>query len=442
MFRMVVLRAKYLFPIDGPPISDGVIAFGGDRIAVIGESKATAIRDLLGSSIDLGNVVILPGFVNAHTHLELSGFAKPLSQPGTSFPDWIRAVVEFQRVQRQKSAVDEYMLLRQDTLMSAFAAGMEQSEQAAVTTVGDIESGINSPLRNARSEFLTMHSVPLELISFLEIIALKGSNVANAAGYLGATLEFRNASAELRTGISPHAPYTVHPDLLQRCVQISAERRLPVAHHLAESREELMLLRAGRGPFVKLLEDFNAWDPDAIPFGSRPLDYLQQLADSHRALVIHGNYLDDEEIEFVGAHANNMSIVYCPRTHAYFQHDAYPLAKMLAAGVNVAIGTDSRASNPDLSVLADMRFAAKQHPLVSPQLLLRMITANAARALGRDAEVGSLTAGKFADLAILALPNYDAADPYEMLVDPDCRIIGSMFRGQQVLCAAGFPSIS
>jgi cytosine/adenosine deaminase-related metal-dependent hydrolase len=220
--------------------------------------------------------------------------------------------------------------------------------------------------------------------------------------------------------------------LLRRCVQLSVERKLPVAHHLAESREELMLLRAGRGRFVQLLEDFDAWDPDAIPFGSRPLDYLMALAKSHRALVIHGNYLDDEEIGFLAAHAKNMSVVYCPRTHAYFKHDPYPLAKMVAAGANVAIGTDSRASNPDLSVLADMRFAAKQHPLVPPATLLRMITANAAKALGRDDEIGTITPGKLADLATMQLPRHAAAEPHELLFDPDCHILATIFRGRHV----------
>jgi cytosine/adenosine deaminase-related metal-dependent hydrolase len=440
---MLVLRAKYVFPIDGPPLRDGIVAIAGDRIVAIGDDKTAAIRDLLGNTIDLGNFAILPGFVNAHTHLELSDSPR-LAQPGISFPEWIREIVEFQRLRRQQRSPDGTKFPNPEPLAAALANGSEQLKWAATTTVGDIESGINSPLRDVRTEFLKNRTLPFDLISFLEVIALKETNVADASGFLGAALELRRASPDIArlAGISPHAPYTVHPKLLERCVRLSAERCIPVAHHLAESREELMLLRTGHGPFVKLLEDFNAWDPTAIPFGSRPLDYLQQLAKSHRALVIHGNYLDDAEIEFVGAHAANMSIVYCPRTHAYFQHDAYPLAKMLAAGVNVAIGTDSRASNPDLSVLTDMRFAATQHPLISPQLLLRMITANAARALGRDTEVGSLAPGKFADLAILALPNHCTADPHEMLFDSDCRIVGSMFRGQLMLRTDDCPPLT
>ncbi len=222
----------------------------------------------------------------------------------------------------------------------------------------------------------------------------------------------------------------MHPELLTETGRLSAEQKIPLAHHLAESREELELLRHGSGPFVQLLKEFDAWDPDAIPVGSRPLDYLRMLAEAHRALVIHGNYLDDEEIDFLAAHADRMSVVYCPRTHAFFQHDRYPLAKMLAAGVNVAIGTDSRASTPDLNPLAEMRLAAEQHHEVSAEICLRMITAAAAKALGREEEIGTLTPGKFADLAIVQLPDHQAADPHELLFDPQCRAAATIFRGE------------
>ena len=136
--------------------------------------------------------------------------------------------------------------------------------------------------------------------------------------------------------------------------------------HLAESPEELELLRHGGGPLRAFLEELGAWDATAIPPGTRPLDYLRLLASAHRALVVHGNYLDDEEIAFLGANAGRMSVVYCPRTHDWFAHRDYPLEKMLAAGATVALGTDGRGSSPDLSLLGEMRFAARRHPGVPP----------------------------------------------------------------------------
>jgi cytosine/adenosine deaminase-related metal-dependent hydrolase len=221
----------------------------------------------------------------------------------------------------------------------------------------------------------------------------------------------------------------VRPELIERLVELSAQRRIPLAHHLAETREELALLSDGEGPLVEMMQEFGQWDAAAIPAGSRPMDYLQMLAAGHRALVIHGNYLDDEEIAFLAANSERMSVVYCPRTHAFFRHEAYPLAKMLAAGVNFALGTDSRASNPDLSVPAEFQFAAKHHAAVAPAKLLRMITADAAKALGRNDEIGTLSAGKFADFAIFDLPDNEADDPHELLLDSKCRIAATIFRG-------------
>ena len=118
-------------------------------------------------------------------------------------------------------------------------------------------------------------------------------------------------------GLSPHAPYSVHPDLLAAVVELSNRHKIPVAMHLAESPEELELLRHGRGPLRSFLEELGAWDATAVTPGSRPLDYLRLLARAHRALVIHGNFLDDEEIAFLAA-ADRMSVVYCPRTHDWF----------------------------------------------------------------------------------------------------------------------------
>ena len=125
--------------------------------------------------------------------------------------------------------------------------------------------------------------------------------------------------------------------------------------------------------------------------------------------MIHGNYLDDEEIGLLAAGAARMAAVYCPRSHDWFAHRAYPLQKMLAAGDLVALGTDGRGSSPDLSILAEMRFAARCHPAVGRGQILTMGTLAGARALGREREAGSLEPGKRADLAVVALPDRDAA---------------------------------
>jgi aminodeoxyfutalosine deaminase len=211
------------------------------------------------------------------------------------------------------------------------------------------------------------------------------------------------AAANVYPGLSPHATYSVHPQLLRQACALSAAEQFPVAMHVAESRQELKLLANHVGPLVDLLAKLGAWIPSAMPTGARPLDYLETLQNAHRALVIHGNFLTSEEIEFIGARRDRMSVVYCPRTHAYFRRWLYPLAEMLRAGVRIAVGTDSRASNPDLSVLAELRFVAKQHPRSAPAAILEMGTLAAAQALGIEADFGSIAVGKRAQFVAIAI---------------------------------------
>jgi cytosine/adenosine deaminase-related metal-dependent hydrolase len=235
----------------------------------------------------------------------------------------------------------------------------------------------------------------------------------------------------LNVGISPHAPYTVHPELLQRLIDSAVARNLPVAMHLAESLEELELLRDNTGPFQQLLADRSMWDPEAIPLGSKPLDYLRVLSQAPRALVIHGNYLSSEEIAFLGENRETMSAVYCPRTHAFFGHSAYPLAKMLEAGVRVPLGTDSRASNPDLNLLSEMRFVAKQFPNLTPETILQMGTLWGAESLGLNQDIGTLEPGKLADLVAIPCPGSNG--PFSTILDGSDQPTHVFVRGEQVI---------
>jgi cytosine/adenosine deaminase-related metal-dependent hydrolase len=158
---------------------------------------------------------------------------------------------------------------------------------------------------------------------------------------------------------------------------------------------------------------------------------LRLLAAAQRALVIHGNYLDDEERDYLARHRQRLSLVYCPRTHQYFGHAPYPLEELLARGVRVVLGTDSRASNPDLSLGDELRFAAARHPTVSPQELLRGATLDAATALGLERELGSLTVGKLASFIALPLPEGARHDPWGFLSDRCWQPRAIVIRGQK-----------
>ena len=391
----VTLRAKWILPVEGAPIEGGYVAIAGGRIAAI----ATTNPDLSPVD-DLGDSILMPGLVNAHTHLEFSALERPLGAPGMTLPEWIRLVIG----ERKRGDSDAGAAIR---------AGLAESVAAGVTSIGEIATASASDYATAKPQ--------AELMLFQEAIGFSAGRVESVAGDVERRLD---AAAGLRAGISPHAPYTVHPLLLERLVRLAVDRRLPVAMHLAESREELQLLRDGDGPFRELLEERSMWDGSAIPRGSRPLDYLRALVEAPRALVVHGNYFDQEEIEFLGQRRERMSIAFCPRTHGYFRHEAYPLEAMLDAGVRVALGTDSRASNPDLDLLAEVRFAARRFPGVSPERWVRMATLDGAEALGLDKELGSLAPGKRTDLIAVACSG-DCRDPVEHVIGGDGLAAGA-----------------
>ncbi len=346
-------------------------------------------------------MVVLPAFINAHTHLEFSSLTQPLGTPGMPFTDWIRRVISW----RTERDCEETSV---GSMRAAIRAGADEVCRGGASGIGEIA---NSALSTEE-----LDAAGLAGVVFLELIGLSPARIEPLLRQAHSFLATPPAGTKtLRTGISPHAPYTVHPDLLGAVVRLSADRRVPVAMHLAESMDELQLLRDGTGPFLELLSELNAWTPNAIRRGSRPLDYLRVLAQAHHALVVHGNYLADDERQFVADHRDRLTVVYCPRTHAYFGHAPYPLRALLDGGARVALGTDSRASNPDLEMLKELRFAAVRHPDVAPEEILRMATIHGAYALGLDQELGSLRVGKQAKFLTVKLPSGGSMQPYDWL---------------------------
>ena len=308
----------------------------------------------------------------------------------------------------------------------AIEQGLRESVAHGVTTIGEIaQSG---------GRMDAYHASPCDGTLFLELIAPRVERIEGALQAAATHIldDRGNPARHWQPGLSPHAPYTVHPELLARAVDLSVEHKLPLAMHLAESPEEIEFLRDGRGPFRELLESRGGWNPTARPHGARPLDELKVLSRAHRALVIHGNYLDDEGIDFLGRQRRQMAVVYCPRTHDWFGHARYPLERLLAAGAIVALGTDSRASAPDLSLLAEMRHVAREFPAMSRETILEIGTLGGARALGIDSEIGTLEPGKWANLAVVALPEASAADPHELLLDAGGVVVATWFRGNRV----------
>ena len=394
------LKARYVFPVASAPIPDGSVTMEAGRITAVGKTT--------GKAEDLGNVAILPGLINAHTHLDLSDLDRPLGTPGLPMVDWIRLVIEHRRNNPSPPRL-------------AVRRGLEESISFGTTTLGDMVQ--------PDWPYEEVEGAAMGVAAFLELIAPPGERVA--AAEQAAVEHTRTPAGTPLPGLGPHAPYTVEPGLLGRLVSLSSTARVPLAMHLAESPEELELLRTGGGPFRELLDELDAWQADSFHPGGRPLDYLRMLLDAHRVLIIHGNYLDEEEIGMLGANADRMSVVYCPRTHQRFAHAPYPLEKMLTAGVQVALGTDSLASTPDLSVLAELRLAAREHPGIAGELILQLATLRAAAALGLAGRLGTLEPGKQADLTIVSLPDHTTTDPHELLFESDSAVTGRWWCGKK-----------
>lgn len=382
------LTARWIFPVACPPIPNGILAIEGTRIQVI-EAASTG-----GVDLDLGNAGIVPGFVNAHTHLDLSGL-RGQCPPCPDFTGWLRAVIRHRRGQTAEQ------------ISADIHAGMAESVAAGTTLLGDISG--------QGASWACLQSAPLRSVVFLELLGLTAARAEEVGQAAEAWLQAHPETDRCRPGLSPHAPYSVHRALFARAASLHA----PLAVHLAESQAELELLASQSGPFLPFLKDLGVWEPAGLVRSVAEL-----LAILGPSLYVHGNYLPaDAELP------PGSTLVYCPRTHHAFGHPPHPFRHFLERGINVALGTDSLASNPDLSILEEARFLHRQHPDLPGRELLRMATLNGAQALGWSGETGSLEPGKSADLAIVPLPDEEPPDPHLLLFSSVLPVEHSMFGG-------------
>ena len=401
----ITLRARHLLPIAGDPIENGWVRIERGRISGFGRGQPS------GKVNDLGDAIILPGLVNAHTHLEFSDLDHPLPAGG-GLPAWIERVVAMRR-SRAAAHTDEAARLR-----AAVVSGLEQSAAVGVTAIGEIATAAHP---------VAGHAGPLVRV-FRETLGLSPGAVAAAQSALSRDLN-RMSSEGTCTGVSPHAPYSVAEPLGRQVVGEAVQRRLPVMMHLAESRDEAELLATGGGAFRTLLEQLGAWQADSPPRLLQVADWITLLAKAPRGVVVHGTFLPDDEAALarLARHRDRLCVVVCPRTTLALSGRLPPVEAFRAAGIRVAIGTDSRASNPDLSVLAECR-ALVEGGVASPAEALAMATQHGAWALAFERRCGMLAPGRSADLAILR-PDGRYEDPSEAVLDPATQIAATFRRG-------------
>jgi cytosine/adenosine deaminase-related metal-dependent hydrolase len=364
-----VLSADWVVPVDGPPIRDGAVAIEDGLVAAVGPV------DELGEGERFPGSVILPGFVNAHTHLEYAVYAG--FGDGLSFGPWIAIHVE----RKQRIDLED---------MEAIARlGALECLRSGVTTVGDCSF--------VGATATACADVGLDAIVYLEVFGPDADSLERFE--LIRDRVSPSLSDGVRLGISPHAPYTCSLELYRAC----AELGLPMATHLAESDDETEYLLSGSGPWEAFA------DMLVPPLGTTGIRALasEGLLGPH-VLAAHCVQADEEEIELLATH--DVAVAHCPRSNAFLGCGIAPLAALREAGVRVCIATDSPASTPSFDMFDELRAAVagarareKRPDALSAADALELATLGGARALGLESDRGSLTPGKRADLTILSL---------------------------------------
>ena len=373
-----LLRARYLLPTAGAaPIEDGALLIAGGRIIAVG--GYSTLRASAAEIIDYGDAVILTPLVNAHCHLELSDFPQWARACGetaepTGFVGWIRQLIRVRRA------------LGTDPVPASAATGIQQLLAAGTGAVGDI---LTSP-----GALAPLLASPLYGWIFFETIGLEEERFVPALET--ALASARSLAFPLRGGLSPHATYTVSDRHLQRAISTG----LPLAIHCAESPEESLFLREGRGAIADELYPAAGWPLLKRAPGLSPVAWLAAHgALSPQTLLIHGVQVEASDAARIAS--SGASVVLCPRSNAHLGVGTAPVGLYKKAGVPLALGTDSLASNDSLSLWDEVAFARSVYPELSPAELLAIATRGGAQALGLAQEMGELTVGSGAHLQVL-----------------------------------------
>ena len=383
---MTRYHARWIVPVSAPPIAHGTLVERAGRIAWVGR-RDDAPAGETGEDVDLGDAILLPGLVNAHCHLELTAMRGFLD--GLDFREWVLRLTAARRA-----------VLDEPALLDASRLGVEEGVRAGVTTfadTGDSGTGFDAMLeRGVRG------------ICYREVFGPDPAQCERAVAELREKFERMRARETplVRAGLSPHAPYTVSDPLYRATAALARELDAPVAVHIAEGALESELVKAGAGAFADGLRRRGI---DVAPRARSPIALLDALGVlGVDPLLIHCVRIDDDDIRAIAA--RRCAVAHCPASNARLAHGTAPLAELLAAGVDVGLGSDSVASNDRMDLLDEARLAllfasarACDASALTPSKALELATLGGARALRLDGEIGSLEVGKAADLAAFPL---------------------------------------
>jgi aminodeoxyfutalosine deaminase len=400
----MIIRARYVLPMDQPPIDDGAVVVEGDKIVAVG--KTSEIRAAhTGEVRDLGERVLAPGLINTHCHLDYTRLRGEVGWHG-SFTAWILQLVAAKQLHSEKE------------FAGAIPRGIDMLAKSGTTTVVNIESYPG----------LLDQVLPTKLRVWwcLELIDLNRKD--EAKGLVESALELIAAHPNVRGGfgLSPHAPYTVSEDLYRLSAQYARGRNIPLTTHVAESEEEDEMIRRGTGQMYDYF--FRAGRDMSDCKRAGPVQLLSEYEVlGPGCIAAHANCLTPLDITLLKQSGTH--VVHCPKTHRFFHRDMPFFQTMRGQGINVCLGTDSMASNDSLNMLEEMQQMAQVFPRLSAQELLELATVNGAKALNQVEKLGRITPGAWADL--IAAPVEGAGvDPYESIVFANKTVSFSMVGGE------------
>lgn len=394
------LRARWVVPVATAPVADGAVIIEGSRIAWVGPAAHAPAAD---RAVDLGEAILTPGLVNAHSHLDLTMMRGRLD--GLSFFDWVRTVTQAHR----EVLTDED---RRDAALLGVAEGL----RAGITSFADTAAN--------GAPFEAMRSLGVRGIAFREVFGPDPAQAPDALrGLQEAVTAMRTRETALvRVGVSPHAPYSVSDDLFRSVSVWAAAQSLPVAVHIAESEAEFALVERGAGPFAEFLRGRGI---AVAPRGDRPMAVVADAGLLRRdTLLIHCVRATDADVHDIAL--AGCGVAHCPGSNAFLGVGVAPLRELLGAGARVGLGSDSMGSNDGMDLRVEASRAIRQQAerlgrgeTLTPAAAFRLATLGGAEALRLDAEVGSIVTGKEADLAVFTPVGAGVTDvePVRQLVE-------------------------
>ena len=388
-----LLRAAWVCPVATPPLRDGWVAVRSGRVTGVGTGLDAPPAERVEH---LGDVALLPGLVNAHTHLELS-WLKGRVPPGPDFLTWVQGLMRVRTAPEQPGnpATDD-----------PARAAIAEMRATGTVAVGDIANALISPALLAEAG--------MPAVVFHELI---GFRVTDGARHVeqARTRQAGQAWPGVRIALAPHAPFSVSRELFAAIRDAAAAATPPLTSvHAGESPEEVTLLSTGDGPWRERLVALDAWRDDWTPPGCGPGDYLCDLGVIGRGtLVVHGVQLTDAELARIAA--TGATLVTCPRSNTWVGVGAPPIARFLASGVRLAVGTDSLASCPDLNLFAELAEMRRLAPDASARRLLVAAAAGGAQALGLGDDLGTIAPERRAALIAVSVPR-GVSDPEEAML--------------------------